>query len=177
MPNTSLDQLIIKQLESVINSEITDIFQQISQQIAATYRDVNSDLAQIDFELLDQQILDKFNIYRAVFEQLCQTPKLKGKAVEYLQFCFKRVKQICNEKNQQWQEDYPCYAESYQIKSPDWIVYTPKRLDNIFSGYKLQQGTMLAKVKEKLYVNWADYLTQQTQGILLESTGLCCTKI
>ena len=50
MPHTSLDQSIIKQLESVINSEITDIFQQISQLIAATYRDVNSDLAQIDFE-------------------------------------------------------------------------------------------------------------------------------
>src|SRR5690606_13063953 len=52
----------------------------------------------------------------------------------------------------------------------DWIVYTPKRLDNIFSVYKLQQGTMLAKVKEKLYLNWGDYLAQQTQGILLEST-------
>lgn len=165
-----LDKQIEVQLENAIKSGITDIFKEISQLITATYIDVNSDLAQIDFELLDQQILDKFNIYRAVLEQLCQTPKFKDKAVEYLQFCFKQVKQICKEKNQQWQEDYPCYAESYQIKSPDWIVYTPKRLDNIFSGYKLQQGTMLAKVKEKLYVNWADYLTQQIQGILLEST-------
>jgi integrase len=170
VPHTSLDQSIIKQLENVINSEITDIFQQISQLIATTYIDVNSDLAQIDFELLDQQILDKFNINRAVLEQLCQTPKFKDKAIEYLQFCFKQVKRICKEKNQQWQKDYPCYAESYQIKLPDWIVYTPKRLDNIFSGHKLQQGTMLAKVKEKFYVNWADYLAQQTQGILLEST-------
>ncbi|MFH7765038.1 hypothetical protein [Acinetobacter sp. BSP-28] len=165
-----LDKQIEVQLENAIKSGITDIFKEISQLITATYIDVNSDLAQIDFELLDQQILDKFNIYRAVLEQLCQTPKFKDKAVEYLQFCFKQVKQICKEKNQQWQEDYPCYAESYQIKSPDWIVYTPKRLDNIFSGYKLQQGTMLAKVKEKFYVNWADYLTQQIQGILLEST-------
>ncbi|VXA84257.1 conserved hypothetical protein [Acinetobacter sp. 8I-beige] len=165
-----LDKQIEVQLENAIKSGITDIFKEISQLITATYIDVNSDLAQIDFELLDQQILDKFNIYRAVLEQLCQTPKFKDKAVEYLQFCFKQVKQICKEKNQQWQEDYPCYAESYQIKSPDWIVYTPKRLDNIFSGYKLQQGTMFAKVKEILYVNWADYLTQQIQGILLEST-------
>lgn len=169
MSHTSLDQSIIKQLESVINSEITDIFQQISQLIAATYIDVNSDFAQIDFERLDQQILDKFNIHRAVLEQLCQTPKFKNKVVEYLQFCFKQVKQICKEKNQQWQEDYPCYAESYEIKLPDWIVYTPKHLDNIFSGHKLQQGTMLSKVKEKLYVNWADYLVQQTQGINLKS--------
>jgi len=165
-----LDKQIEVQLENAIKSGITDIFKEISQLITATYIDVNSDLAQIDFELLDQQILDKFNIYRAVLKQLCQTPKFKDKAVEYLQFCFKQVKQICKEKNQQWQEDYPCYAESYQIKSPDWIVYTPKRLDNIFSVYKLQQGTMLAKVKEELYLNWGDYLAQQTQGILLEST-------
>ncbi len=30
---------------------------------------------------------------------------------------------------------------------------------------------MLVEVKEKLYVNWADYLKQQTQGIFLYSTA------
>ncbi len=59
------------------------------------------------------------------------------------------MKRICNEKNQQWQKDYPSYAESYEIKLPDWIVYTPKRLDNVFSGRKLQQGTTLVEVKRK----------------------------
>lgn len=165
-----LDKQIEVQLENAIKSGIADIFKEISQLITVTYTDVNSDLTQIDFKWLDQQILDKFTLYRAVLEQLCQTSKFKDKAADYLQFCFKQVKRICKVKNQQWQEDYSCYAESYQIKSPDWIVYTPKRLDNIFSVYKLQQGTMLAKVKEKLYLNWGDYLAQQTQGILLEST-------
>lgn len=165
-----LDTSLVTQLENAIKREIADIFKEISQLITATYTDVNSDLAQIDFKWLDQQILDKFNIHRAVLEQLCQTSKFKDNAADYLQFCFKQVKQICKEKNQQWQKDYPSYAESYEIKLPDWIVYTPKRLDNIFSVYKLQQGTMLAKVKEELYLNWGDYLAQQTQGILLEST-------
>ena len=165
-----LDTSLVTQLENAIKREIADIFKEISQLITATYTDVNSDLAQIDFKWLDQQILDKFNIHRAVLEQLCQTSKFKDNAANYLQFCFKQVKQICKEKNQQWQKDYPSYAESYEIKLPDWIVYTPKRLDNIFSVYKLQQGTMLAKVKEELYLNWEDYLAQQTQGILLEST-------
>lgn len=165
-----LDTSLVTQLENAIKREIADIFKEISQLITATYTDVNSDLAQIDFKWLDQQILDKFTLYRAVLEQLCQISKFKDNAADYLQFCFKQVKRICKVKNQQWQEDYPSYAESYQIKSPDWIVYTPKRLDNIFSVYKLQQGTMLAKVKEKLYLNWGDYLAQQTQGILLEST-------
>ncbi|WP_227554690.1 MULTISPECIES: hypothetical protein [Acinetobacter] len=166
-----LDTSLVTQLENAIKREIADIFKEISQLITATYTDVNSDLAQIDFKWLDQQILDKFNIHRAVLEQLCQTSKFKDNAADYLQFCFKQVKQICNEKNQQWQKDYPSYAESYEIKLPDWIVYTPKRLDNVFSGRKLQQGTMLVEVKEKLYVNWADYLKQQTQGILLYSTA------
>lgn len=165
-----LDTSLVTQLENAIKREIADIFKEISQLITATYTNVNSDLAQIDFKWLDQQILDKFNIHRAVLEQLCQTSKFKDNAADYLQFCFKQVKQICKEKNQQWQKDYPSYAESYEIKLPDWIVYTPKRLDNIFSVYKLQQGTMLAKVKEELYLNWGDYLAQQTQGILLEST-------
>ncbi|MDM1328936.1 hypothetical protein [Acinetobacter indicus] len=165
-----LDTSLVTQLENAIKREIADIFKEISQLITATYTNVNSDLAQIDFKWLDQQILDKFNIHRAVLEQLCQTSKFKDNAADYLQFCFKQVKQICKEKNQQWQKDYPSYAESYEIKLPDWIVYTPKRLDNIFFVYKLQQGTMLAKVKEELYLNWGDYLAQQTQGILLEST-------
>lgn len=166
-----LDTSLVTQLENAIKREIGDIFKEISQLITATYTDVNSDLAQIDFKWLDQQILDKFTLYRAVLEQLCQISKFKGNAADYLQFCFKQVKRICNEKNQQWQKDYPSYAESYEIKLPDWIVYTPKRLDNVFSGRKLQQGTMLVEVKEKLYVNWADYLKQQTQGILLDSTA------
>ena len=167
-----LDTSLVTQLENAIKREIADIFKEISQLITATYTDVNSDLAQIDFKWLDQQILDKFTLYRAVLEQLCQISKFKGNAADYLQFCFKQVKRICNEKNQQWQKDYPSYAESYEIKLPDWIVYTPKRLDNVFSGRKLQQGTMLVEVKEKLYVNWADYLKQQTQGILLDSTAM-----
>jgi hypothetical protein len=166
-----LDTSLVTQLENAIKREIADIFKEISQLITATYTDVNSDLAQIDFKWLDQQILDKFNIHRAVLEQLCQISKFKDNAADYLQFCFKQVKQICKEKNQQWQKDYPSYAESYEIKLPDWIVYTPKRLDNVFSGRKLQLGTMLVEVKEKLYVNWADYLKQQTQGILLYSTA------
>lgn len=170
MPDTSLDQSIVTQLENAIKSGIADIFKEVSQLITATYIDVNSDLAQIDFERLDQQILDKFTVYRAVLEQLCQSFKLKDHAADYLQICFKQVKRVSEEKNQQWQKDYPSYAKSYEIKLPDWTVYSPKRYDNVFSDRKLQQGTMLAEVKQKLYVNWADYLEQQTQGILLDST-------
>lgn len=57
-----LDTSLVTQLENAIKREITDIFKEISQLIAATYTDVNSDLAQIDFEWLDQQILDKFTV-------------------------------------------------------------------------------------------------------------------
>ncbi|WP_000887672.1 hypothetical protein [Acinetobacter baumannii] len=105
-----LDTSLVTQLENAIKREIADIFKEISQLITATYTNVNSDLAQIDFKWLDQQILDKFNIHRAVLEQLCQTSKFKDNAADYLQFCFKQVKQICKEKNQQWQKDYPSYA-------------------------------------------------------------------
>ena len=166
-----LDKQIEVQLENAIESGIADIFKEISQLITVTYTDVNSDLTQIDFKWLDQQILDKFTLYRAVLEQLCQTSKFKDKAADYLQFCFKQVKRICKVKNQQWQKDYPSYAQSYEIKLPDWTVYSAKRYDNVFSDRKLQQGIMLAEVKEKLYVNWADYLKQQTQGIFLDSTA------
>lgn len=166
-----LDTSLVTQLENAIKREITDIFKEISQLIAATYTDVNSDLTQIDFEWLDQQILDKFTIYRAVLEQLCQTSKFKDNAADYLQICFKQMKQFSEEKNQQWQKDYPSCAESYEIKLPDWTVYSPKPLDNIFSERKLQQGAMLAKAKEQFYANWADYLKQPSKDSHLESTG------
>lgn len=171
MSDTSLDQSIVTQLESAIQSGIADIFKEISQLITATYIDVNSAPDQIDFKRLDQQILDKFTVYRTILEQLCQTSKLKEHAAAYLKICFKKVKRFSQENNQQWQKDYPSYAQSYEIKLPDWTVYSAKRYDNVFSDRKLQQGIMLAEVKEKLYVNWADYLKQQTQGILLDSTA------
>ena len=171
MSDTSLDQSIITQLESAIQRGIADIFKEISQLITATYIDVNSAPDQIDFKRLDQQILDKFTVYRTILEQLCQTSKLKEHAAAYLKICFKKVKRFSQENNQQWQKDYPSYAQSYEIKLPDWTVYSAKRYDNVFSDRKLQQGIMLAEVKEKLYVNWADYLKQQTQGILLDSTA------
>lgn len=166
-----LDKKIEVQLEDVIEKEIADIFEEISQLITDTYKDVNSEPAKIDFESLDQQILEKFTFHKAVLEQLCQESKLKDNAVNYLQFCFKQVKKICEEKNQQWQNDFRSYAENYEIKLPDWTVYTPKRLDNVFSERKLEQGNMLVEVKEKLYGNWANYLKQQTEGILLCSTA------
>ena len=90
-----LDKQIEVQLENAIKSGIADIFKEISQLITVTYTDVNSDLTQIDFKWLDQQILDKFTLYRAVLEQLCQTSKFKDNAADYLQFCFKQVKRIC----------------------------------------------------------------------------------
>ena len=65
-----LDTSLVTQLENAIKREIGDIFKEISQLITATYTDVNSDLAQIDFKWLDQQILDKFTLYRAVLEQI-----------------------------------------------------------------------------------------------------------
>lgn len=84
MPDTSLDQSIMTQLENAIKSGIEDIFKEISQLITATYIDVNSAPDQIDFKRLDQQILDKFTVYRTVLEQLCQTSKLKEHAAAYL---------------------------------------------------------------------------------------------
>ena len=53
-----LDTSLVTQLENAIKREIGDIFKEISQLITATYTDVNSDLAQIDFKWLDQQILE-----------------------------------------------------------------------------------------------------------------------
>ena len=131
-----LDTSLVTQLENAIKREIGDIFKEISQLITATYTDVNSDLAQIDFKWLDQQILDKFTLYRAVLEQLCQISKFKDNAADYLQFCFKQVKQICKEKNQQWQKDYPSYAESLGLthKSKKIMHYSPENSITI-SGF------------------------------------------
>lgn len=65
-----LDTSLVTQLENAIKREIGDIFKEISQLITATYTDVNSDLAQIDFKWLDQQILDKFTLYRAALPNI-----------------------------------------------------------------------------------------------------------
>ena len=101
MPDTSLDQSIMTQLEKAIKSGIADIFKEISQLITATYIDVNSAPDQIDFKRLDQQILEKFTVYRTVLEQLCQTSKLKEHAAAYLKICFKQVKRFSQENNRQ----------------------------------------------------------------------------
>lgn len=171
MPDTPLNPSIIAQLEDAIKIGIAEIFEEISKLIKGTFEQANFKLPEIDFEQLDQQILDKFTLYRAVLEQLCQASGLKKHAADYLKICFKQVKCVCEEKNQEWQKEDACYTTGYDIKWPDWKVYSPKRLDNVFSHRKLQQGSMLAEVKEKLYVNWVDYLKQKTKNIRLNSTA------
>lgn len=171
MADTPLDPSIVAQLNDAVTLGISRIFNEVTTLIQDTFQQANSKDTKINFGQLDQQILDKFTLYRAVLEQLCQAPGLNKHAVDYLKLCFRLVKRVFEKRNQEWQKDYSSYAESYDIKCPDWTVYTPKRQDNIFSDKKLQQGAMLAEVKEKLYVNWVDYLKQQTKDIRLNSAA------
>lgn len=170
MINKELNQEILEQLQNAIETETKAIFNQISELIDHKYTQKKVNGVEIDFELLDQRIADKFTNYQQVLIKVCEHSQLKKYFRSYLKECFKHFKIICEQEYQEWQKKNPDHAKIYDIKLPDWKIATLPRRDNTLTEDKLCNGAILADFKEKFYEKWSYSLNKKTQNISLQST-------